>query len=411
LNFPFYIARRYVFAKKSHNAINVIASISIIGIAVGTMAFITVLSVFNGFDSVVRSMFNSFYADFEIVPREGKTFVVNDSLLEKMKSIDKIVDIAKVVEENALLVYGDRQAVGSVRGVSDNYDEVTGIDTMIWEGEYSLRKESIPYAVVGRGIKYMLNMETDFFENLKLIVPHRIEKFSMDPNRALNTKIIRPSGFFTSQPEIEIKYIFVPIDFARSLFDYTNEVTALEVKANPSASLSKVQRALQEIAGSRLIVKNRIQQNELLYKTMKSEKWAIFFILVFILLVASFNVVGTLTMLIIEKKNDIQTLRYLGSNMQGIKRTFMIEGLIISFIGAITGLIIGSAICYIQQEYGIVKLKGAEAFIIDAYPVKIMFQDIFLVLCVVSCIGFLASWYPIRFITRRFLSDENHSAL
>jgi lipoprotein-releasing system permease protein len=352
-------------------------------------------------------MFNTFYADYEIVPREGKTFVIDDSILQKMRSVPGVADIASVVEENALLVYGDRQAVGAVRGVTDNYDEVTGIDTMLWEGEYTLWKDNLPYAVIGRGIKYMLNMETDFFENLKIIVPHRTEKFSMDPNRALNSKIIRPSGFFVSQPEIEIKYVIVPIDFARSLFDYTNQITALEIKSEPSGNSAKIQRTLQEIAGANLIVKNRFQQNELLYKTMKSEKWAIFFILVFILLVASFNVVGTLTMLIIEKKNDIQTLRSLGSNMKSIKRTFLIEGLIISFIGAIVGLLIGSIICYLQQEFGIVKLKGAEAFIIDAYPVKIMVRDILMVLIVVSCIGFIASWYPIRFITRRYLPIEN----
>ena len=229
----------------------------------------------------------------------------------------------------------------------------------------------------------------------------------MDPNRALNSKIIRPSGFFASQPEIEMKYIIVPIEFARSLFDYTNEITALEIKTDPNANPAKIQRDLLRIAGKELLVKNRIQQNELLYKTMKSEKWAIFFILAFILLVASFNVVGTLTMLIIEKKNDIQTLRNLGSNMSTIKRTFLLEGLMISFIGAIAGLILGSGICLIQQEFGIVKLQGAEAFVIDAYPVKIMLRDILLVLTIVSANGFIASWYPIRFITRRFISPEN----
>ncbi len=374
---------------------------------VGTIAFITVLSVFNGFDFVVHSMFNTFYADFEVVPRNGKTFVIDEAQLNQMRSVEHVVDIASILEENALLVYGERQTVGTVRGVTENYDEVTGMDTMIWDGEYTLWKESTPFAVVGRGIKYMLNMETDFFENLKIIVPHRTEKINLDPNRALNSKIIRPSGFFASQPEIEMKYLIVPIQFAQSLFDYTNELTALEIKTDPNANSSRIQRELQKIAGENLIVKNRIQQNELLYKTMKSEKWAIFFILAFILLVASFNVVGTLTMLIIEKKNDIQTLRHLGSTMKTIKHTFLIEGLIISFIGAMAGLLIGSAICYVQQEFGIVKLRGAEAFVIDAYPVKIMFRDVVMVLGAVSAVGFIASWYPIRFITRRYLSLEN----
>lgn len=403
MNFPFYIARRYVFAKKSHNAINIIAAISIIGIAVGTIAFITVLSVFNGFDSVVRELFNSFYADFEIVPKEGKTFVLDPASLDTIRNTDDVIDLAEIVEENALLMYGSRQTVATIRGVSDEYASVTGIDTMIWDGEYKLREGSVPYAVIGRGIKFLLNIETDFVESLRIIVPKRTEHISMDPNRALNSKRIRPAGFFASQPELEVKYVIVPIDFARNLFDYDREISALEIKVDPDANIYRLQKKLQALVGDELLVKNRIQQNDLLYKTMRSEKWAIFFILVFILLVASFNVVGTLSMLIIEKKDDIQTLRHLGSDMRLIRKTFLLEGLIISFIGAIAGLIIGSTICIIQQEFGLVKLEGAEAFIIDAYPVKIMLQDIILVLLTVSAIGFIASWYPIRFITRKYL--------
>ena len=308
-------------------------------------------------------------------------------------------------------LYDERQTVATVRGVSENYGKVTGIDTMMWDGEYKLWDQSTPYAVIGRGIKYMLNIDTEFFESLRLIVPKRTAKISLDPNRALNTKFIQPAGFFASQPEIEIKYIIVPIGFARSLFDYTNEVTSLEISLAPESNTNKIQRNIQQFVGDKLAVKNRIQQNELLYKTMRSEKWAIFFILVFILLVASFNVVGTLTMLIIEKRNDIQTLRNLGSNMKTIKKVFLLEGLIISFVGAFTGLLIGTTICLLQQHYGIIKLQGAESFIIDAYPIKIMFKDIILVLMAITAIGFFASWYPIRFITRKYLSPENETLL
>jgi lipoprotein-releasing system permease protein len=407
LNFPFYIARRYVFAKKSHNAINIIAAISVLGIAIGAMAFITVLSVFNGFDSVVRDLFNSFYADFEVVPKTGKTFILDESKLNEIRGMDQVGDLALIVEENALLTYGEKQTVATIRGVSPEYASVTGLDTMIWDGEYKLMENSTPYAVIGRGIKYMLNIETDFFESLKILVPKRTEQVSLDPNRALNTKRIMPAGFFVSQPELESKYVIVPIEFARQLFGYSEELSALEISIRPGINTSRFQKVLQGFLGDTLIVKNRIQQNDLLYKTMRSEKWAIFFILVFILLVLSFNVVGSLSMLIIEKKDDIQTLRHLGSDMGLIKRTFLIEGLIISFIGAISGLIIGSLICFLQQEFGLVKLEDAEAFIIDAYPVKIMVQDIFLVFFSISAIGFLASWYPIRFITKKHLQIEN----
>ncbi|MBA7566251.1 Lipoprotein-releasing system transmembrane protein LolE [subsurface metagenome] len=407
MNFPFFIAHRYVIAKKSHNAINIIAAISIIGISIGTIAFITILSVFNGFDEVVRGLFNSFYADLEIVPKQGKTFTISEEKIREIHEMDAVLDIGSIVEENALLIYGNRQTVATVRGVDLNYASITGIDTLVVDGDFTLYKGNTPFAIVGRGIKYTLNMELEFSDVLKIIVPRRTSKISLDPNRSLNSKLIRPSGFFISQPELEIKYVLVPLKFAMALFDYENEISAMEIKLAPNANETRTQRRIQEIAGDDLIVKNRIQQNELLYKTMKSEKWAIFFILFFILLVASFNVVGSLTMLIIEKKNDIQTLRHLGSTMLTIKKVFLMEGLIISFMGAIAGLLIGSMICLAQQEFGWVKLQGAGTFVIDSYPVRIMFTDIVLVLIVVSAIGFFASWYPIRFITRKYLSIEN----
>lgn len=408
MNFAFYIARRYVFAKKSHNAINIIAAISIVGISVGTIAFIVVLSVFNGFDSVVKSLFNSFYADLEVLPQHGKTFVIDPDTLYNLKNLQGVDDIAQIAEENSLVLYNGRQTAATVRGVSDNYDEVTGIDTMIWDGEYKLWDQTTPYAVVGRSIKYLLNIDTEFRESLRLIIPRRSKKISFDPNQSLNSKYIRPSGFFASQPEIELQYILVSIDFARSLFGYeAEEITALEIKLTPGNNTYRTQKRIQQLLGDKLIVKNRLQQNELLYKTMQSEKWAIFFILIFILIVASFNVVGTLTMLIIEKKNDIQTLQHLGSNIKTVKKVFLLEGLIISSIGAVSGLVIGTAICLIQQHFGIIKLQGAESFVIDAYPIKIMLKDIILVLISITAIGFLAAWYPIRFITRRYLSPEN----
>ena len=407
MNFPLYIARRYVFAKKSHNAINIIAAISVIGIAVGTIAFIVVLSVFNGFDMVVKDLFNTFYADLQVVPKSGKTFVMNPDTLNLLKSMDGVEEVAQIVEENALVLYDEKQIAATVKGVSENYVKVTGIDTMMWDGEYKQWEGTTPYAVIGRGIKYMLNIDLKFFESLRLVVPKRTAKISLDPNRALNSKLIQPAGFFVSQPEIEIKYILVPIDFARSLFDYTHEITSLEIKTRPNSNLKRIQKNIQQFLGKKLLVKNRVQQNELLYKTMRSEKWAIFFILVFILLVASFNVVGTLSMLIIEKKNDIQTLRNLGSNIRNIKKVFLLEGLIISFLGALAGLLIGTVICLIQQHFGIIKLRGSESFVIDSYPIKIMVKDIFLVLFTITSIGFFASWYPIRYITRKYLSLVN----
>jgi lipoprotein-releasing system permease protein len=404
LNFPLFIARRYIVAKKSHNAINVIAAISILGITGGTIAFILVLSVFNGFDMVVSNLFNSFYADLEIVPREGKTFVIDSTKINQIKEVEGVYDLGYILEDNALLVYGSKQTIGTVRGVSKNYANITGLDTMMYEGKFILQENNIPFALVGRGIKYYLNIEPEFEDNLKLIVPNREGNISIDPNRSLNSRLIRPSGIFSSQPEIEAKYIIVPLAFAESLFEDKGEISAYEIKLNPGSNHTHVQKKIQTIVGDKFLVKNRIQQNELLYKTMKTEKWAIFFILAFILLVASINVIGSLTMLIIEKKNDIQTLRNLGSNMKSIRKTFLYEGLLISFIGAFIGLVLGSLICLIQQKFGIVKLPGDGSFVISTYPVKLLFSDILLVFTTVSIIGFIASWYPIRFITRKYLN-------
>jgi len=407
LNFPLFIARRYVVAKKSHNAINIIAAISVLGIAGGAIAFIIILSVFNGFESVVQGLFNSFYADLEIVPKIGKTFVPNDSTISAIRNLNEVLDIGKILEDNALLVYGEKQTIGTVRGVDSNYANITGLDTTIIEGKYVLKENNIPYAIVGRGIKYFLNLSPQFVENLNLVAPRRDAKISLDPNRALISKLIRPSGTYASQPELDTRYLIVPISFAYSLFGYSNEISAFEIKLKSGINLSRTQKNIQLIVGNSFQVKNRLQQNELLYKTMKTEKWAIFFILVFILLVASFNVVGTLTMLIIEKKNDIQTLSYLGLNLKSIKRTFLYEGLIISFIGAVIGLAIGSLVCYLQQRYGFVKLPGDGSFVINNYPVKLIFSDFVLVLFTVVAIGFFASWFPVRTIAKKYLLFEN----
>ncbi|MBN1951207.1 MAG: FtsX-like permease family protein [Bacteroidales bacterium] len=403
MNFPFYIARRYVFAKKSHNAINIISAISIVGIAVGTIAFITVLSVFNGFDGVVKELFSTFYADFEVVPKQGKSFTIDEAGIAKLKNHKDILNISEIIEENALIIYQDRQTIATVRGVDEHYEEVTGIDTMLWNGNYSVEKDS---AYIGRAFERNLNVLLSNPDSMKIIAVKRTEKSFSIPERNLTYRSIVPSGSFSSHAEIESKYILVPIEFARELFEYPKEISAIEIKVRPGVSLPRLQESVQQIVGKKLTVKNRLQQNDLLYRTMRSEKWAIFFILVFILLVSSFNVVGTLSMLIIEKKNDINTLRYLGMPLRKIKRTFLIEGLIISLLGAISGLIIGTIICYIQQEFGIVKLAGAEAFVIDAYPIKVILSDIILVLFSVLIIGFVASWYPIRFITKRHLQIE-----
>ncbi len=403
MNLPFFIARRYVLAKKSHNAINIIAAISLLGITGGTIAFIIILSVFNGFETVVQDLFNSFYADLEIVPSIGKTFIPDTLTINKVRQVEGVLDISKILEDNCLLIYGEKQTIGTVRGVDSNYLSVTRLDTMIIEGKFVLKENKISYAVVGRGIKYFLNISPDFVDNLNLVVPRRDAKISLDPSRALNSKLIRPSGIYASQPELDNKYVIVPISFTQSLFGYNIEISAFELKIDHEYNLSRIQKKVQQIMGRDFNVKNRYQQNELLYKTMKTEKWAIFFILVFILIVASFNVIGTLTMLIIEKKEDAQTLIFLGTNKRSVNRIFLYQGLLITMIGAIAGLILGALICFLQQKFGFVKLPGNGSFVITDYPVKLIYTDFFIVLITVTAIGFIASWFPVRIIVKKYL--------
>ena len=402
MNFPFFIARRYLVAKKSHNAINIISYISVMGVTVGTMALIVILSVFNGFDVLVRSLINSFNPDLRITLNEGKAFVPEEEKLGKIRALPGVYDMSLALEDKALVRYDEQQTIAVVKGVSENYALVTGIDSMIVEGTFNLKENSEPYALIGRGIRIYLNVMLLSPRQMTLYVPRRLSEMSFDANRALNRKYISVSGVFSIEQEYDIKYILVPLDFAQELFDYHHrEVNTLEVKLQPDANVSRVREALQDILGNRYRVQDRYQQNELFYKTMKAEKWAIFLILVFILVVASFNVIGTLTMLMLEKKKDTITLNNLGADTSLLKRIFLLEGLMISASGAVFGTILGLLVCWVQMRFEPIRLHGSGSFIIDAYPVAVKGTDVLLTMAAVMIIGFLAAWYPVRYFTRR----------
>ncbi len=390
-------------AKKSHNAINIISSVSLVGVAVGTMALIVVLSVFNGFDDLVRSLFNSFNPDLKVIPATGKVFLPDTVYMDRLSEIDGVADFSSVLEDKALLKYDYRQTVAIVKGVDDHYLSVTGMDTMLTDGNFRLEKGDIDYTVVGQGIAIFLGIGLNMATPINVYVPKRLSTVSFNPDRAINRKYLFPAGVFSIQQEFDARYIIVPIDFASQLLGYSGEVSALEIKVKPSARVKEVQKAVSDLLGPGLIVKNRYQQNELFYKTMQTEKWAIFLILAFILIIASFNVIGSLTMLIIEKKKDIGTLRNLGASIPLIRKIFLLEGWLISASGAVSGLVLGLLICWVQLQFELVQLQGSGTFVIDAYPVSIKITDIFAVFITVLMIGFFASWYPIRFITRRLL--------
>jgi len=372
------------------------------GVTVGTMALIVILSVFNGFDELVRSLINSFNPDLKITLTEGKAFVPEDSLLRKIKEVPGVYDFSQALEDKALVRYEEQQTIAVVKGVSDNYQLITGLDSMIVEGVYNLNEGSEPKAIIGRGIRIFLNVMLLSPRQMTIFVPRRQSELSLDANRALNRKYISVSGVFSIEQDYDIKYILVPLDFARELFDYTHgEVNMMEVKLKPGANADRVKETIQEILGRRFSVQNRYQQNEIFFKTMKAEKWAIFLILVFILIVASFNVIGTLTMLMLEKKKDMVTLNNLGADTGLLKRIFLLEGWLISASGAVLGTLLGLLVCWLQVHFELIKLQGSGSFIIDAYPVVVKTWDVVLTLVAVVIIGFLAAWYPIQYFTRK----------
>ena len=372
------------------------------GVMVGTMALIVILSVFNGFDELVRSLINSFNPDLKIVLTEGRAFIPEEAMLQKIKALPGVYDLSLVLEDKALVRYDEQQTIAVVKGVSENYANVTGLDSMIVEGRYDLKMNEEPYALIGRGIRIYLNVMLLSPRQMSLYVPRRTSELSVDANRALNRKYISVSGVFSIEQEYDVKYIIVPLDFARQLFEYPNgEVNMIEIKLARTANSEKIQKNIIAILGDRFQVLNRYQQNEVFYKTMQAEKWAIFLILIFILIVASFNVIGTLTMLMLEKKKDMITLNNLGADTGLLKRIFLLEGWMITASGAVLGALLGLLVCWLQMRFGLIKLQGSGSFIIDAYPILVKPGDVLITLVAVIIIGLLAAWYPIRYFTRK----------
>jgi len=393
--------------------------VSVVGVTIGTMALVIVLSAFNGFDEMIRATYNSFDPDLKITPHKGKTFEpTKDSLLQKVKNIDEVVVFSEIVEENALIQYDEKQYLGRIKGVDSNFENLSGVDSMIYDGKFSLQNENRKdgkfslqnenrkFAVIGRGVQIRLSLSLNYMEPLIIYVPERGRSLGANPNQAFNRKPIFTSGVFSTQREYDMEYVIVPIDFARDLLDYKAEATKVEIKIREGANLNRTQNKIQEILGTEYEVQNRYQMHEALYKVMKSEKWSIFMILTFILIVASFNILGSLTMLIIDKKQDIMILRNLGANLKTIRRIFFIEGWLISIIGSVIGVGLGIFICWLQQYFGIVKLGQGGNFIIDHYPVDIQLLDIFGIFLTVLIIGFLVSYFPVRYITKRYIVNE-----
>lgn len=378
------------------------------GIIVGTMAIIIVVSVMNGFTQLIGMFYSDFDPDIKITAVEGKMFQPQEINSDKLKNHPGIVSYAEVIEEVAMLKYGKQQYVATVKGVPDNYTNYTNIDKRLIEGEYYLKKDGINYAIVGNGVAAYLGVGVSFLEPIKIYVPKKGKQVSSNLSKAINYNYIFPSAIFSLLEDVDGKYILVSKEYAKDLFESKNSISAIELDIDDNADIKTIQEELQAIVGPAFHVKNKEQQHDLIFKTMKSEKWVVYAILIFILLLASGNMIGNLTMLYIDKKDDIAILQSMGLSQNKINRIFLYEGWLISFVGGFIGTILGVFVCWLQIEFGLMKLPGANgSFVISAYPVNLMFTDILLAFFAVLGIGFVASWYPVKFMSNKHILGSN----
>ena len=401
MNLPFYIARRYLFSKKSHNAIHIISMVSVCGVVVATIALVCALSVYNGFNDLVASLFSNFDPELKVTPRKGKVFDPNAAEIRALKEMPGIDCFSEVLQDNALVRYGDRQGVAVLKGVDERYERLTRIDSILIDGTFRLKDEIVSYANLGIGMAFSLGINAGFMSPLEIYAPKRNESVNMaNPASSFNLEYAYIGSVFrTDQQVYDDSYVIVPLSLARSLFDYDKEISAIELKVKEGENVGAVKEEARRILGDRYIVRDRFEQQEASFKMMQVEKWMTFLILTFILVIALFNVVGSLSMLMIEKQEDVKTLRNMGADDRLIRRIFLLEGWMISGIGALAGIVIGVLLCLLQQTFGFIKLgESSGAFIIDAYPVRVVPMDILAVFVTVLAIGFLAAWYPVRYL-------------
>lgn len=409
MNFPFYIARRYLFSKKSTNAINVISGISVVGVAVATMALVVTLSVFNGFHDMVASLFTQMDPQLKITPVKGKTVAADDSLLTRIRQLPQVEVATEVMEDQALAVYGERQAMVLLKGVEDNFDKLTHIrEVLEGDGDYALHAADMYYGILGMGVAYQLGMGYTYEHPLKIYAPRREGQLNMANLQEgfVEDELYSPGVLFSiKQGKYDKRYIITSIDFTRHLFDQQGMLSSLELRLKPGSDFDAVKAQMQKIAGDRFLVRDRYEQQDDTFRIMKIEKLIAFIFLTFILAIACFNIIGSISMLMIDKKNDVVTLRNLGASDKQIVHIFLFEGRMISTIGAVIGIVIGLLLCWLQQQYGIVRLGQSEgSFIVDAYPVSVHPWDIVLIFLTVIAVGFLSVWYPVRYFAKRLLN-------
>ena len=409
MNFPFFIARRYLFSKKSTHAINVISAISVVGVAVATMALVVTLSVFNGFHDMVASFFTAFDPQLKVTPVMGKTVAADDPILTQIKALPQVDVATETVEDQALVIYHGRQAMVTIKGVEDNFDQLTHIkEILVGDGEFELHAADMFYGIPGIRLAEALGTGITYQEPLKVYAPRREGQLNMaNPMDGLvEDELYSPGVLFeVLQGKYDKNYLLTSIDFTRRIFEQQGMVSALELRLKPGSNFESVKKDIKKIVGDKYYVKDRFEQQDDTFKIMKIEKLMAYIFLTFILMIACFNILGSLSMLIIDKKDDVVTLRNLGASDKQIVRIFLFEGRLISAIGAILGIVLGLALCWAQQTYGLVKLGSSSAsFVVNAYPVSVHPEDVILIFITVLVVGFLSVWYPVRYFAKRLLA-------
>ncbi len=405
MNTAFYIARRYIFSKKSHSAINIISFISVFGIFISTTAMIIVLSAFNGIEGLVENLFSSFDPSIKITIKEGKTFNEDKVDLKEIESIEGVYSIAKVIEEITMLKHGDQWITASIKGVDSNFFKVCNLSSAIIEGETDLISHGFPKAIIGLGIQNKLQVSSDprYSNTITTYGLLRNEKLSKNNKKAFKPLMINVGGVFSINPEFDNQYIITSIDYARNLLEYKNTITAIEIGLTEESDVNTIKDQIAQLVGDKFNVKTRYEQNELIFKTNQTEKWMVFLILGFILILSTFNIIASISMLLFDKQKDIKTLISMGATKQFIQRIFFLEGLFINLLGGLIGLAFGLGVCFLQIKFHLVKLQNS---VIDYWPVEVEINDLFLVFGTVIIIGVLSSYLPVKYLIRKQFSNS-----
>ena len=403
-----FIARRYLFAKKSHHAINIISGISVLGVAVATMAMVVTLSVFNGFQDLVADLFTAFDPELLVTPKDGQTVSAKDAALLKLKANDAVLIYTPVLEGQALVVQNNRQQVVTIKGVADNVTKQGHIEDILYgDGSFCLHADILEYGILGIQLAQQLGLPANFENPLQVYAPKPGERVNIgNPLSSFNHDELQSPGvvFMVRQAKYDANYILTSLGFAQRLFDRKGRVSSVELRLKNGVNVDKVKEQIRAEIGERFKVEDRYEQQNDVFRVMRIEKLISYCFLSFILLVACFNIIGSLSMLMIDKRQDIQTLRSLGATDSQICSVFRLEGHIISLAGALLGLLLGGVLCWVQQEYGIVTMGDSEgSFIIETYPVSVYWTDILLILVTVLVVGWLAIWYPVRYLSKKIL--------